>query len=228
MKKLLALLLATLMALSLAACGGGEEPAPEGGEPTATQQQPTDPPSGDEGGVQDEAVGFAATRTGRFYSRFAGGQMSMTYEMEMEGEMATVTVSTSGDKTYTETTFGGQKSAVLFDGDTMYTIDHSSKMVVQMKAVTDPTTVASSIISEDEIDLETMQNGTREVDGRTYDTEELTIDGAKAVYCFEGDELRFMLSEMDGVEVTMEIVEVSDKVDPDLFEIPEDYTVMEM
>jgi len=228
MKKLLALLLATLMALSLAACGGGEEPAPEGGEPTATQQQPTDPPSGDEGGVQDEAVGFAATRTGRFYSRFAGGQMSMTYEMEMEGEMATVTVSTSGDKTYTETTFGGQKSAVLFDGDTMYTIDHSSKMVVQMKAVTDPTTVASSIISEDEIDLETMQNGTRKVDGRTYDTEVLTVDGTSVTYCFDGDTLAYMIATDGGEEYIIKVTSVSSEVDESLFTLPSDYQLIQV
>ena len=37
-----------------------------------------------------------------------------------------------------------------------------------------------------------------------------------------------MIGAFEGEEVTMKIVEASDKVDDKLFEIPDDYQVMEM
>ena len=57
MKKLFALLLALMMALSLAACGGGDDektPSNDDKTPTSTQQQPQNTPDPDEGADEPE------------------------------------------------------------------------------------------------------------------------------------------------------------------------------
>ena len=78
------------------------------------------------------------------------------------------------------------------------------------------------------MDMGGFQTGTREIDGKTYDTEELIVEGASAIYCFDGDDLAYIISSFEGQEAVMKIVEATDKVDDSLFVIPEDYTVMEI
>ena len=55
-----------------------------------------------------------------------------------------------------------------------------------------------------------------------------TADGAASIMCFDGDDLAYMIGAFEGEEMVMKIIEVSDSVDDSLFEIPADYTVMEM
>jgi len=64
-------------------------------------------------------TGFLGTKTGRFYSRFADGRMYMEYEMEMEGQVMSMSSATNGDKTYSETKMDGAAvSASVMDGET--------------------------------------------------------------------------------------------------------------
>ena len=73
-----------------------------------------------------------------------------------------------------------------------------------------------------------LYSSTREIDGKTYDTEEWIVEGASSIMCFDGDNLAYMIGAFEGEEVVMKIIEVSDDVDDSLFEIPDDYTLMEM
>ncbi|MBQ2697971.1 MAG: hypothetical protein IJF59_04770 [Clostridia bacterium] len=154
----------------------------------------------------------------------------MTYEIEMEGQVMTMTTMSDGSgKTYTETAVGGTVlSASLMEGETMYVIDHSSKMVIKMALQADAETIAGEVLGEGDLDMGSFKTGSREVDGKTYDTEEWLMEGATAVYCFDGDDLVYMISALDGIESVMKIVEASDKVDSAKFTIPADYTLMEM
>ena len=174
-------------------------------------------------------TGFLGTKTGRFYSRFADGRMYMEYEMEMEGQVMSMISATNGEKNYSETRMGGAAvSASVMDGETMYVIDHASKMVIKMSLQANAQTIAGAVLEESDVDMGTFTTGTKEIDGKTYDTEELIVEGASAIYCFDGDELAYIISSFEGQDAVMKIVEATDKVDDSLFEIPTDYTMMEL
>ena len=191
-------------------------PAPD----SDTQQQ---------GGDLIDLSGFLGTKTGKFYSRFADGRMYMEYETEMEGMAMTVISASNGDRTYSETKMDGASLGVnIMVGEDMYTIDHTSKMVIKMSLGASAQNIAGAVLEESDVDMGGFQTGTREIDGKTYDTEELIVEGASAIYCFDGDDLAYIISSFEGQEAVMKIVKTTDKVDDSLFEIPEDYTLMEL
>ena len=182
-----------------------------------------------QGGDPIDLSGYLNTKTGKFYSQFADGRMYMEYEMEMEGQVMSMISATSGDKTYSETKMGGASMGVsIMIGEDMYTIDHASKMVIKMGLQADAQTIAGTVLEESDVDMGDLKAGTREIDGKTYDTEEWIVEGTASIMCFDGDELAYMIGAFEGEEMIMKIVEVSDKVDDSLFEIPADYTMMEM
>ncbi len=234
MKKFLALLLAAMMLLSLTACGGDKTPpADDGGDVQQEQQNTPNPAEGEDAQSPDDGdadlSGYLGTKTGKFYSQFADGRMYMEYEMEMEGQTMTMISATNGVKTYSETLIGGMSMGVsLMDGTDMYTIDHASKLVIKMALPADAQTIAGTVLEESDVDMGDFKTGTREIDGKTYDTEEWIVEGAASIMCFDGDTLVYMIGAMEGMEIMMKIVEISDKVDESLFNIPADYTVMEM
>ena len=247
MKKFLALALALAMIVTLAACGGGadakplpgddktpdsspqqEAPATEAPQPDDTEKEAADP-APQPGGDPIDLSGFLGTKTGKFYSRFAGGRMYIEYEMEMEGQAVSIISATKGDKSYSETKMGGVSMGVsVMDGEDMYTIDHASKMVIKMSLQASAQTIAGTVLEESDVDMGSFKTGSREIGGKTYDTEELMVEGGAAIYCFDGDDLAYIIGAFEGEEMVMKVVECSDKVYDSLFEIPKDYTLMEM
>ena len=231
MKKLLVLMLAFMMIFAFAACGGDDEPADdpvqqEQGNEDPVQQDPADDEQ--QADLPPEAEGWLATKTGKFYSQFAG-EMYIEYEMEYEGQTMSIISATSGSKVYSETSIDGVNAGVtIMDGRDMYTIDHASKMVIKMSMeMEDPSQIAANIIEEEDVSVEDIKKGTREVDGKKYDTEEFEVDGAASIMCFDGDDLAYIIGAFDGEEIVMKVITTSAKVDSKLFEIPEDYQMME-
>ena len=187
------------------------------------------PDADQQDGEQVDLSGYLGTKTGRFYSQFADGRMYMEYEMEMEGQTMTMISATDGDRTYSETRMGGTSMGVsIIIGEDMYTIDHASEMVIKMSLGTDTQTIGGAVLEESDVDMGDYKTGTREIDGKTYDTEEWIVEGASSIMCFDGDDLAYMIGAFEGEEVVMKIIQVSHDVDDSLFEIPDDYTVMEM
>ena len=227
MKKILSILLMMAMIFCFAACGG-DEPAEEDGQQADGQQQEQQAEEQPPADIPEELEGWLATKTGKFYSQFAD-KMYMKYEMEMEGVVMIMISAASGGRTYSETIMDGISTGVsIMDGETMYVIDHASKMVMKMGLQADAQTIAGTIIEESDVDMGELKTGTRNIDGKTYDTEEWIIEGAASIMCFDGDNLAYIIGAFDGEEIMMKIVEASDKADDKLFEIPEDYQVMEM
>ncbi|MBR4020226.1 MAG: hypothetical protein IKI99_02845 [Firmicutes bacterium] len=223
MKKLLLLGLTLAMAFTMAACGGGDDKpsAEDAAKKAVEQEEPAVEP--------EELSGFAGTKTGAFYSQFADGKMYMEYETEIEGQQMTLISATNGDKTYSESRMGDVTAGVsIIDGDVMYTIDHNSKMVVKMTLQADAQTIATDIMEESDVNMDEMKSGKRTIDGKEYDTEEWHMEDGASIMCFDGDQLAYIIGEADGTEAIMKIVKVSKDVDESLFEIPEDYQMMEM
>lgn len=224
MKRLLTVLIALLMVVSLSGCGNTDtNKDPNTNDPSVSEvnKDPVD--------VVDMNT-YLGTKTGKFYSQFTDGKMYLEYEMEMEGTLITVISATEGDKVYSETLMGGMSAGVtIMDGADMYVIDHASKMVIKMaNAVGQEAMAGTSVIEEEDVDMGDLVRGTREIDGKKYDTEEWIVDGDSAVMCFDGDDLVYIISGFEGEEMMMKIAKFDKKVDPKLFEIPDDYTMMEM
>jgi len=245
MKRILALALALMLALSLAACGGKDDPKPSGSDkpdtqqtdPGASQQTPQpdastpDPgPASSEAGAQaDDLSGWLNTRTGKFYSQFADGKMYMEYETEQEGMVMTVISATNGDKTYSESKVDGQSmGASIIDGEYMYTIDHASKMIIKMSLQASGQEMMDTMLEESDVNPADLVTGTREIDGKTYDTEEWAMDEGKSILCFDGDTLAYMIGEYGEIEMLIKVLKVSGEVDESLFELPEGYQMMSM
>ncbi|MBQ9996444.1 MAG: hypothetical protein IJP32_08745, partial [Clostridia bacterium] len=116
----------------------------------------------------------------------------------------------------------------VIEGETMYIIDHTSKMIITMGLQEDLVTVANSVIEESDIDMSELKEGTREINGKTYDTEEWIIDDVATTMCFDGGDLKYIITNPDGTEAFLEILSYSKDVDESLFEIPTDYMTFSM
>lgn len=173
---------------------------------------------------------YIGTKTGKFYSQFTSGKMYMEYEMEYAGQKTKVISATNGQKIYSENIIDGQSAGIaIIDGTTMYTIDHENKLIVKMNDIpSGGNMLTSTIIEEEDVDMGDLKTGTRTIDGKTYNTEELTVDNTKVIMCFDGSNLAYMISEFDGEEMIIKLIKISTSVDDKLFEIPSDYEVVEM
>ena len=239
MKKLISVLLIAVILIMglfvLTGCSGNTEDEISNNEilTQGSEQSGNEVNNGEETANQEEnnidLSGYLGTKTGKFYSKFSG-KMYMEYEMEVEGQKMNMISATNGTKTYSETKLNGVSSGVsIMENGVMYTIDHSSKMIIKLTTnIPDTNTVATSIIEESDVDMNNLKTGTREVEGKTYDTEEMVIEDTSVVMCFDGNDLKYIISSFGGEDYVMKILEVSDKVDDKLFEIPSDYQVLEM
>lgn len=235
MKKLVLIVTTLLLAVALVACGGGDAPAPapapepapaDTPEPAPAEEETPEAPPTEPGLDLD---GFAGTKTGAFYSQFPDNKMNMKYEMDFEGQKMVVVSVTDGEKIYAQTEMDGvSMGETIMDGEYMYTIDHDSKMVIKMSlGIGGQEGLIDTVLEESEVDMGDLTTGSREIEGKTYDTEEWTVEGMTSVMCFDGDQLAYMISSDGTDEYIIKVLEVSGDVDPSLFEIPADYTLME-
>ncbi len=205
MKKSFIIILTLLLMMAMTACGGGSETASEGGGDTEKT---------------------AATKTLEFFNEYVGdGDYTMEMEMEVEG-MATTTVSAvKGDMVYTKSVAGGMENIMIMKDDKQYMLDPASKTCIVMSMDIAET---SEMFAEEAANYEVAaETGSIEIDGTAYEYEAFDVEGITAKYCFNGDELKYIITSMEGEEYTIKIVSMEKSADAHLFEVPEDYTMME-
>lgn len=218
MKNFFAILLTVIMIFTFSACIGGSAPVNDE-QDTAKQEQ----------SVSDNEVlsPWMQTKTGKFYSQFKDGKMYLEYETTMEGMNMTVRSATNGDKNYSESLLDGTSTGVfIINGNILYSIDHNSKIIIQMDLDKAPQQIEDTFIAEEDVDIASVETGTREINNKTYYTESWGMEGSMTTLCFDGDELAYMIGAFDGEEVIMKIIDFSTEVDDSLFELPEGYQTM--
>ena len=159
-----------------------------------------------------------------------------TYVLTMEGEMegmgeATVTVARQGEKRAMDMTVQGMHISVIYVDGTTYTIMHDEKIYASEEgenASAFDIGLEMSATDLKSIKEAVFETGKEEIDGKKYDTETYPMeDGSKETYFFEGDTLKYLKTVDGNDELLLKIIELSNKVDSSLFEVPSDYELYE-
>lgn len=175
-----------------------------------------------------EISNYDETKTGKYYNRFSDGDLTVKYEMKVNNQLLTMVSSTGENKSYIETILDGERiSTVLTIDDVFYTIDHSSKTIIEMTADYQASGgIASYVVTDRDVDINSFAEGKITIEGKEYDAEEWIIENEKVKMCFENDELKYIVSGENESEYVIKILEISNEVNKDLFELPSDYTKM--
>lgn len=202
MKKIITVILILILAFALVACGNSNNDEPS----------EDNPPS--------------KTKTLEMFNEYiSGGSYTMTTKLEVEG-LETIQVSAVKDgMIYSESEVMGIKSIMIIKDDVQYLLDPESKTCMKMSVITDD---ATEIFAEEAANYETAVNtGSETINGKSYDYEEFEVEGIAAKYYYDGDDLKYMTSSIEGEVYMIEVVSFEKGAAAELFEIPEDYMVME-
>ncbi len=218
MKKLLAILLSLIMALTLVACGGGGE-TPSGGEEVQNKQE-------NQSEQQVEEISVWSTKTLGYFQKFlSGGEYTMEMKTTAEGMEMTMKSACKGDMIYSESEYGGQKSIMVMKDGYQYIIDHSGETVMKMQVIDNGAVM--DMFADEAANYETAAaTGETEYNGKSYEYEEFTVEGEAVQYLFDGDDLKVMKANVMGTESVVEIISIEKGADASLFEIPEDYQMI--
>jgi hypothetical protein len=158
--------------------------------------------------------------SGNYYMAF---RSTTTFEGEMMESETMMTV--SGDRTAMHSKSADTDTVmVMMDGKT-YLIDHVNKtvMVMPMSMMEDETAVPEVPETTEPVEVDDIEYiGSGKEDGLVYE-EYRTESGTQIFYYFDGSDLKKIKTIDEEFESVMEILELSDNVSENAFEIPADY-----
>lgn len=232
MKKISLVMLLLSLLLIISACSNEGEPA--------TTAEPSDNVVTEESieESEDDTSKNTDVVSDRLSAAYVDMMKSESYTMkyrtylDFEGEEveANVSMFISKGRMAFQTIMENVNTITVMQDEKAYFIDHETQTVMIMP-------FSQNDIVEDgpqvhNIETETMEyvgSGTGEFLGETMNYEEYTSSGQdRILYYFDGDELIGMEMFFENGSVVMIIEEFTDQVDESMFEIPEDYQVMEI
>ena len=230
-KKYWAVLLASLF---LASCNQTQETAEDESSTQATAQSSSaaDTTSSDKENASAESTEIGdrlgklsksyieIMESGNYYMAF---RSTTTFEGEMMESETMMTV--SGDRTAMQSKSADTATAMVMMDGNIYMIDHVSKTVIVMPQTTaeGDETLPEMPESSEPVEVDDIEYiGSGEEDGLVYE-EYRTEGGTQIFYYFDGSDLKKIKTIDESFESIMEILELSDNVSEDAFEIPADY-----
>lgn len=230
-KKYWAVLLASLF---LASCNQTQETAEDESSTQATAQSSSaaDTTSSDKENASAESTEIGdrlgklsksyieIMESGNYYMAF---RSTTTFEGEMMESETMMTV--SGDRTAMQSKSADTETAMVMMDGNIYMIDHVSKTVIVMPQTTaeGDETLPEMPESSEPVEVDDIEYiGSGEEDGLVYE-EYRTEGGTQIFYYFDGSNLKKIKTIDESFESIMEILELSDNVSEDAFEIPADY-----
>ena len=223
-----------LISLFLASCNQTQETSEEESSSQETAQSSsaanTASSETEEASVESTEVGDRLGKLSKSYIDIMGSgnyymafRSTTTFEGEMMESETMMTV--SGDRTAMHSKSADTDTViVMMDGNT-YMVDHASKTVTVMpRMMTEGAETLPEIPETSEpVEVDDIEYiGSGEEDGLVYE-EYLTESGTQIFYYFDGSDLKKIKTIDESVESVMEILELSDNVSEDAFEIPADY-----
>lgn len=158
--------------------------------------------------------------SGNYYMAF---RSTTTFEGEMMESETMMTV--SGDRTAMQSKSADTETAMVMMDGNIYMIDHVSETVIVMPQTTaeGDETLPEMPESSEPVEVDDIAYiGSGEEDGLVYE-EYRTEGGTQIFYYFDGSDLKKIKTIDESFESIMEILELSDNVSEDAFEIPADY-----
>ena len=230
-KKYWAVLLASLF---LASCNQTQETAEDESSTQATAQSSAaaDTTNSDKENASTESTEIGdrlgklsksyieIMESGNYYMAF---RSTTTFEGEMMESETMMTV--SGDRTAMQSKSADTETAMVMMDGNIYMIDHVSKTVIVMPQTTaeGDETLPEMPESSEPVEVDDIEYiGSGEEDGLVYE-EYRTEGGTQIFYYFDGSDLKKIKTIDESFESIMEILELSDNVSEDAFEIPSDY-----
>lgn len=206
MKKLPTLALLLSISLVFTACGNNaKENKPE--EPAPTENATTQ--MGDLLSTSYSEL----MKSGTYFMHY-----NATIDTQEESVSAEFKVAFDGTTISTTVITQGMTMRHLLKDGTTYFLDDTNKTYMKMDIPQNESPL------EDTSTMEYTGKGTETLDGKSMDYEEYTIPDGVLRYYFEGKKLSRITIKTTQETSTLEIIELSDQVSPDMVSIPSDYT----
>ncbi|MBP1743721.1 MAG: hypothetical protein H6Q58_699 [Firmicutes bacterium] len=216
MKKIMTILFSTIFAVGIfAGCSGGTTNDTEDTKDSGTSQTET--------GSDLLSASYAdIMKTGKYL-------MHYTIKTTVEGKTNVTDVISafdSNNKSYIFDTDSMKVHEIVKD-KTVYVLNDDAK--TYYKIVIDDTNSSGTTASVEDQKIDTsgivyVGKGKAELNGKMMDYEEYKTDQGTLRYYFDGGKLYAIVFKSAEMESVMEIIELSDNVTADMFEIPAGYT----
>lgn len=201
----------------------------------SSPEKPEEPVDSDE--IVEESVGDTNVIGQRLSAAYVDMMKSNNYMMKYRTFMnidgiemeALITIAVSDERSAFRTESDEINSATIMEDDKFHLIDHNSKTVMIMPFIIDDADDEGIDVTQvDSVGLEFVGTGTGTFMGNTRNYEEYVSESTTIFYYFDGDNLDGMEMIVEGETLIMDVEEMSSTIDESMFEIPEDYQVMEI
>ncbi len=151
----------------------------------------------------------------------------MSFDIEGREVEGVLTAAVDGDRTAMISDVDGMEATIITKDNMSYIVNHDQKTILEMPADVDVDIDNGEMGEIDTMEAEAIDYiGTGKEDGLVY--EEYTTEDGEIKYYFDGDKLVKIVYLIDGESQEMEIIEMTEEVPEDIFDLPKDYQVMEL
>ncbi len=238
MKKLFTILLAGFMIFALTACLDEKalQNQDNGIENEETNNEETNNEEISESNMQSEYVPeIEVSKTYKLFKEVLSGPYTMkfeSYNKDYENpDNKTVSTTTlmvvDGENAYTHISSRVGETDVSIEtlviGEYQYSVYHDLKMIMRSKVRKDDRGI-TTFMEEEEFYMDVQgQPETVVVYGEEFYCERFSGFTESIGYCYDGDELKYILSDEGGVTFITGVLEIKSGADSSYFELPEDY-----
>lgn len=212
MKKRLIFTLLIVMAMLITACGG------DANKNTDKQDDTTIPAN---------AVAYADSKTGKYLEENMNEENCRMKFSTTASNVATIMdVAVKGQNSYVDMSINGQSVKYISAEGNNYFVDDASKLyyVASDEFIAQTGDLTSSMFNTTDMKTATVTAGTKELNGKSYESEQIAFSGVTKDYLYDNDALKYIVTSTAGQEIVMEIFEISSDVPDTLFQLPEGYT----
>lgn len=232
MRKSVLIILLLSIIVFISACGSPDDPVMSS-EPIETAQDKEQHLTENAEPDRDNQEPLVDRLSTIYVDMMKNDKYTMKYRafMEMEGvETETeITLVISEGRTAMKMETDSITNTTIIKEEKMHMVDHNSQTVMVMPFNTED--IVDDTVQPQDIEASNMGyigKGTGEFMGNIRDYEEYSVEDAKVLYYFDGEDLVGMEMISDSGSFLIDIELMSDDVDESIFEIPVDYQIMEM
>jgi hypothetical protein len=216
MKKIMTILYATIFAAGiLAGCSGNT---------TNNTTNTTDSSGTSQTETKSDLLSSSYAdimKSGKYFMHYTTDTTVEGKTVKSETEMAV-----DGSSILMKTTADEINTHMIIKDKTLYVLNDTEKTYYKM-TISDTGSGTTSSAKDEKIDtsgITYVGKGKAELNGKEMDYEEYKTDNGTIRYYFDNKKLYAVVIKSDDMETTMVIVELSNKVTADMFEIPTGYT----